>query len=335
VVRLSNNDDGIKDMTRFLFELMEQGMAASGGREGAELAGYVTKGARSFLNDFIQGDLTLALVHPVTETMPDQLPLEVLVGFNTRNRMGTLLGRMLLAGAYGTEGTKLEYRGGTIIKPPASQPKSFPLGWRGTLLLFGSTEDLLKGVMERLDTNQPAAIDLDLQDLLDQIQFSSPPSGQDLAFAVRLRPGLLRQLIKALGKAGDEPDLEKNLLAELAAADLNLDDAQGLTITGDVVNADTIKFEIRLVMARPEVARKVLATLNKAFERPTGSETAPVPGRVSVRTEMRTVGSVVNITVNMTNIRSWLRAGLGVSSPTQASAAPAVTPASSEASTAP
>jgi hypothetical protein len=205
------------------------------------------------------------------------------------------------------------------------------LGWRGTLLLFGSTEDLLKGVMERLDTNQPAAIDLDLQDLLDQIQFSSPPSGQDLAFAVRLRPGLLRQLIKALGKAGDEPDLEKNLSAELAAADLNLDDAQGLTITGDVVNADTIKFEIRLVMARPEVARKVLATLNKAFERPTGSETAPVPGRVSVRTEMRTVGSVVNITVNMTNIRSWLRAGLGVSSPTQASAAPA----SSEASTAP
>jgi hypothetical protein len=189
--------------------------------------------------------------------------------------------------------------------------------------------------MERLDTNQPAGIDLDLQELLDQIQFGSPPVGQDLAFAVHLRPGLLRQLIKALGKAGDEPDLERNLSTALAAAELGFDDAQGLTITGDVVNADTIKFEIRLVMARPEVARKVLATLTKAFARPAGSETAQVPGKVAVRTDMRTVGSVVNITINMTNIRSWLRAAMGVPSTTPAGAAPALTPAASEVATAP
>jgi hypothetical protein len=327
VIRLGGDDAGIKDLTRYCLGLVEKSQSVTDGNQ-ARAASLAMKTLQTFVGQLVQGDAALALV-PAKEGSgsADESRLEVLFGFSTKNHLGTLIGQVLLRGGNGDQSVPRPYNGGVIVSG-ATGTKTAPVGWIRNLMLFGTEVSLLEGAVDRVVGNQSVPVDLDLQDILDQIQFSSPPAGQDLAFGMVLKPGMLQSLTRQLAKSGRSPKLDEELTSILTAAGLEWSDALGLALTGDVVNADSTRVEIRIVTARPEVAKKVLAALTKAFEG--AQDTAVTPGQISFRRDMKTIGSVVSVTVTMSNIKSWIEAntalGRGATRASGTPARPSVTP---------
>jgi hypothetical protein len=308
VIRLSTSDPGLTELNGFLTRLATQAAEVHGGKNQAQLASMGMKTINSFVGMLIQSDLIVGLL-PVDNPTDSRFPLNHVSGFFTRNHFGTLIGRTLLAASQGPGSKPQDYSHGKVLISADTTSGVWPVAWRDNLLIVGSDSNLIKATLDRVASQQAATLDVELQNLLDQIQFASPPDGEDIAFAIHLRPGLLRSLVRYLGKSSNEKTLDADFEKALQSAGLGWDDALGLTVTADVQSADTTKFQIRLVMSRPEVAKKLLAAIQQAFAKPPhiAPLAGPVAGRVDIKQDIQAIGSVVTIILTVSNIKEWLR----------------------------
>lgn len=327
VVRLTSEDTGVRDMISFILRLVEDRAKndAISSQQAQQAVGPLSV-LRSFLTALLHAEATITMVRgTATETNPTGL--DSLFTLQTRNHLGTLIAQSILGGI--TNMNRERIGTGVVLTPSQSpdnaETSGTSLGWRGNLILISNRPQSIRQTIERVEQNRIERKVSELEDLLDQIQFNNPPEDQDLAFAVTMSPGLLRKIVQQVLASLKDPQSVQTMLEmdrALTAANLNWDDARGLTVTGDVVNADSVKLELRLLLANPDVARKALAALQQLIpENPATTS----PSQLQARRELRTTGSILSLQLQLTNIRNVIRTYMGVSLPAASAAGAAVT----------
>ena len=320
VLRLHPEDQGLSELTTFLFRRVEKHQANTNDPMQAKIIGLVRKVSSNFLSKMIQPEIMI-----YSDYNPTTADENYMVDVPLRSNFAWMALRKFIVsnmpkGPETTEGVRDFF---TLPMPIESNSTSTLMVLDPKTVAFSDNEAMLRRSFDyAAQAGRAGTPSAALQNFIDQLDLDDPITGEDLAIAFVNEESRITNLINVFEDFLGITGLSDQIAAALNAQQLTFNDISGLKLTADLTSADLLKSDLTLYCASQATAQRLAKVFQAALPEltePAADSPLVFKGTVAARD----VTVVVNL--ELSGIKAWIEKLLPVpetAAPAQATPAP-------------